>query len=203
MMNPSKLIGCRDFPCSDVDTRAFSVPNVELDPGKIRVFMIAEAPPENPQDYFYGKGKPFFLDTTLKAFSDAGCPVASMQDILNRGVYVTTAVKCGKTGYSVSLSTVNTCAELLLEKELSLFPNLRAYLLMGDLAIKAFNQVSTRTTGKRLIPSGPTYKIRKAKYSYNDRPVYPSYLMTGKSYLIEKSKQKMIAEDIKSALAQV
>jgi uracil-DNA glycosylase len=101
------------------------------------------------------------------------------------------------------LSTVNTCAELLLEKELTLFPSLRAYLLMGDLAIRAFNHASTRATGKRVIPSGSTYKIRRGTYSYNERRVYPSYLMTGKSYLIEKSKQKMIAEDIRSALALV
>lgn len=202
-MNPWKLIRCPELPCRDIDTRAFTVPNVEVDPAKIRIFMLAEAPPENAQDYFYAKGKPFYLDTTLKAFTDAGCSVASMQDILNRGVYVTTAIKCGKTGYSVSLSTVNTCSELLLEKELLLFPNLRAYLLMGDLAIKAFNHVSARTTGKRVIPSGSTYKVRRDTYSYSSRRVYPSYLMTGKSYLIEKSKQKMIAEDIKSALALV
>jgi uracil-DNA glycosylase len=179
------------------------VPNVEVDPAKIRVFMIAEAPPANFHDYFYATGKPFYLETTLNAFTAAGCPVRSMQDIINRGVYVTTAVKCGKRGYSVSLSTVNTCAELLLEKELTLFPSLRAYLLMGDLAIRAFNHASTRATGKRVIPSGSTYKIRRGTYSYNERRVYPSYLMTGKSYLIEKSKQKMIAEDIRSALALV
>jgi hypothetical protein len=200
-MNPSKLIRCPGFPCQDVNKQAFTVPNVDVEAGKVRVFMIAEAPPQGPQDYFYARGKPFYLETTLKAFNDAGCSVASMQDILGRGVYVTTAIKCAKAGYSVSLSTVNTCSELLLEKELSLFPNLGAYLLMGDVAIRAFNQVSLRSTGKRLVPSAPTYRIRKATYSYNSRPVYPSYLMTGKSYLIEKSKQKMIAEDIKSALA--
>jgi uracil-DNA glycosylase len=179
------------------------VPNIEVDPAKIRIFMVAEAPPTNSQDYFYASGKPFYLETTLKAFTDAGCHVASMQDIINRGIYLTTAIKCGKTGYGVSSPTVDTCSRLLLEKELSLFPNLRAYLLMGDVAIKGFNYVAARTTGKRVIPSGPTYKIRKATYFYDDRQVYPSYLITGKSYLIEKSKQKMIAEDIKSALALV
>jgi len=35
---------------------------------------------------------------------------------------------------------------------------------------------------------------------YGDRHVIPSYLMTGKRYLIEKSKEKMIAEDIKHAI---
>ena len=30
--------------------------------------------------------------------------------------------------------------------------------------------------------------------------VLPSYLQTGKSYLIEKSKRRMIAEDLRTAL---
>jgi len=199
-MNPSKIIRCPELPCRDVDTQAFTVPNVELDPSRIRIFVIAEAPPANSQDYFYASGKPFYLETTLKAFTDAGCHVASIRDIIDRGVYLTTAVKCGKTGYSVSSSTVDTCSQLVLEQELSLFPNLRAYLLMGDLAIKGFNYLAVRATGKRVVPSGSTYKIRKGTYYYGDRRVYPSYLTTGKSYLIEKSKQRMIAEDIKSAL---
>jgi len=71
---------------------------------------------------------------------------------------------------------------------------------MGDTAIKAMNYIAKRDTGKRLIPSGSTYKIRKDKYFYRQVRVFPSYLQTGKSYLIEKSKRKMIAEDIKAAL---
>jgi uracil-DNA glycosylase len=30
--------------------------------------------------------------------------------------------------------------------------------------------------------------------------LFPSYLQTGKNYLIEKAKRKMIAEDIKEAM---
>jgi len=33
-----------------------------------------------------------------------------------------------------------------------------------------------------------------------EKIVFPSYTPTGKNYLIEKSKRKMIAEDIKAAL---
>ena len=55
-------------------------------------------------------------------------------------------------------------------------------------------------TGKRLIPSGSTYKLRRHQYAYQGVRVFPSYLQTGKSFLIEKSKQKMIAEDIRAAL---
>jgi uracil-DNA glycosylase len=71
---------------------------------------------------------------------------------------------------------------------------------MGDTAIKAVNYIAKRDTDKRLIPSDFTYKIRNGKYSYKQARVFPSYLQTGKSYLIEKAKRKMIAEDIRAAL---
>src|SRR5665647_2798933 len=59
--------------------------------------MISEAPPENQEDYFYAAGELFYLKTTLQAFNDAGISVSSMQDILDLGFYLTTAVKCSKT----------------------------------------------------------------------------------------------------------
>ena len=74
---------------------------------------------------------------------------------------------------------------------------------MGDVAIKAFNYIAKRTSGKKAIPNGSTYKIRKAEFFYKDKRVFPSYLQTGKNYLIEKSKRTMIAEDIKNALASI
>lgn len=38
---------------------------------------------------------------------------------------------------------IKTCSYLL-EKELALFPNVKVYMLMGDVAIKAFNNISRR-----------------------------------------------------------
>ena len=139
------------------------------------------------------------MKTTAQAFRDAGLDVSSMVDVLNLGVYVTTAVKCGKTGYSISSKTVENCSSIL-EREMDLFSNVRAILLMGNTAIKAMNYMAKRNIGKRVIPSGSTYKIRRNKYFYKQVRVFPSYLQTGKSYLIEKTKRKMIAEDIKAAL---
>ena len=82
-----------------------------------------------------------------------------MQDILNLGVYITTAVKCGKTQYAVSPDTMNNCAQLL-EKEIALFPDIRVYMLMGDVAIKMMNNIWKKQTGKKVIPAGSAYKIR-------------------------------------------
>lgn len=52
----------------------------------------------------------------------------------------------------------------MLEKELALFPDVEVYMLMGDVAIKAFNYISKRLTGKNTTPSGSTYKIRKGQF---------------------------------------
>jgi uracil-DNA glycosylase len=198
-MRPNKFVKCRDFPCLDVHKDCFLVPHIEIALDEINTIMISEAPPEDLSDYFYAQNNPFYMQTTAQAFSDAGLDVSSIEDVLNLGVYVTTAVKCGKTGYSISSETVENCSSIL-GREINLFPNVKAILLMGDTAIKAMNYIAKRNINKRVVPSGSIYKIRKSKYFYKQIRVFPSYLQTGKSYLIEKSKRKMIAEDIKAAL---
>lgn len=199
-MRPSQFVKCVDFPCLDISKDRYLVPDIEIEPEKIRAIMISEAPPQDATDYFYARDNPFYMQTTAQAFNDAGFDVSSIEDMLNLGVYVTTAIKCAKTAYSISPETVENCCLRILEKEVYLFPKIEAILLMGDTAIKAMNCIAKRSIGRSIIPRGSTYKIRKNKYSYRQMRVFPSYLQTGKSYLIEKSKRKMIAEDIKTAL---
>jgi uracil-DNA glycosylase len=143
---------------------------------------------------------PLFEQTTVQAFKDAGAEVKSIQDILGLGVYLTTAVKCGKTGYGIKASTIEECSHIL-EKELALFPNVQVFLLMGDVAIKAINYIAKRGGEGRVIPAGSTYKIRDREYFFRGKRALPSYLQAGPSFFIEKSKRKMIAEDIATALA--
>lgn len=164
--------------------------------------MISEAPPPHLSDYFYATNSPFYMQTTINAFKDTGINISSISDIIDLGVYITTAIKCGKIGYKISAASIKNCSKIL-EKEISHFSNVRCFLLMGDVAIKAFYYITKRKIGKRVIPSGSTYKIRKDKYYYEDKRVFPSYLQTGKNYLIEKSKRKMIAEDIKNAFEEI
>jgi uracil-DNA glycosylase len=76
-------------------------------------------------------------------------------------------------------------------------------MLMGDVAIRAVNYIAQRTDEKRVIPSGSTCKIRGQNYSFRGMRVFPSYLQAGPSFFIEKSKRRMIAEDIRSALRLV
>ena len=199
-MKTSECIRCADFPCTDIDTAGHRIPAHEIDPAGVRVVMISEAPPADPADYFYAPGNPFYLQTTLQAFDEAGQPVETLEDILSLGVYLTTAIKCAKTGYGIQSATVEHCSKLL-EQELALFPHVRVYLLMGDVAIKALNLIARRAGAPRVIPAGSTYKIRAGEFHYGDIRVFPSYVQTGKNYLIEKSKRQMIAEDIRAAMA--
>ena len=193
------MCSCRDFPCADVFHQSYSVPGVEINPQDVSIILISEAVPGGSQGRLLCSGEPLFAQTTLQAFNDAGAQVSSMQDILNLGVYLTSAVKCAKTAYAIRTDTVKQCANLLAE-ELALFPNVKAYLLMGDVAIKAFNTVARQTGEKRVIPAGSTYKIRGQPYFFHGRRAFPSYLQAGPSFFIEKSKRKMIAEDIAAAL---
>jgi uracil-DNA glycosylase len=198
-MHVCEYIRCTEFPCVDVDHECYIVPDVDFKPEDIAVVMISEAAPADPSDYYYAKGDPLFQQTTVQAFNDAGANVASIRDILDLGVYLTTAVKCGKTGYNIKAAPIKECS-LLLEQELGLFPNVRAFLLMGDVAIKALNAIARRAGEPRVIPAGSTYKIRGQEYFFQGKRAFPSYLQAGPSFFIEKSKRKMIAEDIGVAL---
>ena len=201
-MRVNQCVQCSAFPCPDVKHNCYIVPSVPLKPETILLLIVSEAAPENPGDYYYAPGDPLFQQTTVQAFRDAGVTVSSVKEIVDRGVYLTTAVKCGKTGYGLQPDTIRQCSHLL-EKELLLFPNARALMLMGDVAIKAVNYIAQRAGQKRVIPAGSTYKIRGQEYFFRDMRVFPSYLQAGPSFFIEKSKRRMIAEDIAAALRVV
>ncbi len=201
-MRVNNCVACTKFPCTDVKHECYVIPKVDVRPHDISIILISEAAPASPDDYYYARGKPLFQQTTVQAFNDAGAEVKSIKDILDLGVYLTTAVKCAKTGYSVRASTIEECS-LILEKELALFPNAEVLLLMGDVAIKAINYIAKRAGEGRVIPAGSTYKIRGQKYFFQGKRVFPSYLQAGPSFFIEKSKRKVIAQDIAAALRLV
>ena len=201
-MHISKFVECKEFPCSDVKHECYIIPDLDVKPDEISIVMISEASPVNPEDYYYAKGEPLFQQTTVQAFNDAGAKVSSIRDILDLGVYLTTAVKCGKKGYGIKSGTIKECS-LLLEQELALFPKLKVFMLMGNVAIKAINYIAKRAGEERVIPAGSTYKIRGQEYFFRGKRAFPSYLQAGPSFFIEKSKRRMIAEDISAALRLV
>ncbi len=172
---------------------------IPVDPASVSTVMISEAVPKDPKEDFYGGAGAPYAESAVSLFRQAGIGVSSVSELLDRGIYLTNAVKYPKTGYAVELSAIEHSLPLL-EEELSRFPNLRVVMLMGDTAKKSFNMLVKNQTGKNCIPSGATYKLRAGEFYFGNVRVIPSYIMTGGNLLIEKSKTLMIAEDIKKMM---
>lgn len=175
---------------------------VSLDPEDIHAVIINEIVPFNPKDDFYAGEGSAYADSVLAIFKNAGVAVSTMADILELGIYITNAVKIPKSEYAVANESVAFSLPYL-EKELSFFPNILVIALMGDVAKKMLNRIIKNERGKNLIPSIATYRIRNQEFYYNDVRILPSYIITGKNILIEKSKFEMASEDIQTILSIV
>ena len=186
-----------------LDSDLMQFPDCELDPAKIKVVMINEVVPRNPDDWFYSQSPdPENRRTAFGLFKNAGAAVKSMQDVLDMGIYITAALKTPKIGYTADPAAI--AAQLpLLEAELELFPDLKVIMLMGDVAKKAFNLIAKAKTKKNVIPSKPTGGIRMNEYFWGGVRVFPTYIMTGKNLLIEKGKCDTISEDIRRMLEYI
>lgn len=191
-----------DYPCGDV-RKKMCFPEINLDPGKVTVVLISECPPKQISDYYYKDESGSFFQTTKMAFEDAGIVIKSYKDLTDLKFYLTTAIKCMKSQYTVSAKTIKECALRFLRPELLQFPNTKVVMCMGDFAIKAINFLYKEEYGVRVIPAGSTYKIRKKDHLFDKIRFLPSYTQTGESFNIEKSKRRMIAEDIKIAVETV
>ena len=169
--------------------------DINIDPTTIQTIMINEVVPKDEKQDFYGDKNPEYLKTTIPLFNNAGVDVHNINDILEAGIYITNAVKVPKEGYTIDTNTIKEHS-LILEKEISLFPNVKVIMLMGDVAKKSFNFISKRKTKKNCVPAISTYKLRNTEIYYDNIRILPSYIMTGKNILIEKSKFRMASEDI-------
>ena len=173
--------------------------NIEIDPLMIKAIMINEVVPSDALQDFYGVPDANYLKTTIPLFQGAGAEVKSIQDILQMGIYITNAVKTPKTEYVIEKNSIEDSLPYL-EAELSLFPNVKVIMLMGDVAKKSFNMITKKATRKNVIPAVSTYKLRTTEIYYKGIRVMPSYIMTGGNILIEKSKVAMATEDIATML---
>mgnify|MGYP001114629784 FL=1 len=173
--------------------------DIEVDPLTIKAIMINEVVPADPTQDFYGSADADYLKTTIPLLQGAGAAVASIQDVLQMGIYITNAVKTPKTEYTIDKSSIEKSLPYL-EAEISLFPNVKVIMLMGDVAKKAFNMITKKATKKNAVPAVSTYKLRNSEIFYQGIRVMPSYIMTGGNILIEKSKVTMATEDIATML---
>lgn len=89
----------------------FRFNNVDVTPEAIRAIMINEVVPSCPEDDFYGKPDAAYMSTPIPLFRKAGIEVDSVQNILNKGIYITNAVKIPKSEYrgEFTISGKRTC----------------------------------------------------------------------------------------------
>jgi uracil-DNA glycosylase len=181
---------------------AMQLPDCEVDANGIKVMMINEVVPRNLDDWFYSEApNPENRRTALGLFEGAGISVKSMRDILNRGIYITAALKTPKDGYTADPEALN--AQLpLLEAELAQFPNLKLVMLMGDVAAKAVNLLAKNKSGlkKNVCPTGSPGRRRhwnNEEFYWDGLRLFPSYIMTGKNLLIEPFKRDTIIADLR------
>ncbi len=176
--------------------------DVEIDPLTIKAVMINEVVSSDPSQDFYGTPDADYLKTTIPLLQAAGAEVSSIQDVLQMGIYITNAVKTPKTAYTIEKSSIENSLPYL-EAELSLFPNVKVIMLMGDVAKKAFNMITKKASKKNAVPAISTYKLRNSEIYYEGIRIMPSYIMTGGNILIEKSKVAMATEDIAAMLTLI
>ena len=175
--------------------------DVDIDAEKIKAVMVNEVVPTDPSQDFYGKADADYIKTTIQLFEKSGFKINGIDDILSKGIYITNAVKMPKCEYAVSRSSIEKSLPYL-ENELAMFPDLKVIMLMGDVAKKSFNMIAKKQTGKNAVSSFSTYRLRESEIYYKNIRIMPSYIMTGGSILIEKSKFQMISEDI-SVMADI
>jgi|GEM_PF-142222 len=186
---------------SGIVPNSLQLPDCEILPASIKVIIISEVPPKNPEDGFYSTAfEPDYMRSTRGLFEAAGSPVKGIAELLKIGIYITTAVKSPKLEYTVDTEIIKAHLPIL-KAEIDLFPNLKAIMLMGDVAKKAVNMITKAETKKNIIPSGATGRLRHNEYFWDDIRVFPSYIMTGKNLLIEPFKRDCVADDIRRMMA--
>lgn len=186
----------------DASGSNFYFNDVDVIPENIKAVLINEVVPNDPENDFYGKQDGEYLSAVIRLFQNAGITVNTAEELLDLGIYFTNAVKKPKSHTSVERSMIEESLPFL-EKELALFPNVQVVMLMGDVAKKAVNMIAKRTTKRNVIPAVSTYKLRHSEIYYKNIRLMPSYIMTGKNILIEKSKFQMACEDISNMIHMI
>jgi len=183
-----------------LDAGAMQFPACEMDPANVKVILINEVVPKNPDDWFYSEAAdPENKRNALGLFNGAGVPVANIRDILDLGIYITAALKTPKESSAADPEAIKSQLPLL-EAELALFPNVKLIMLMGDVAIKMVNMLAKAKTNKNACQAGAAGRRahwENTAFYWGGIRIFPSYIMTGKNLLIEPFKRDTIMADIR------
>ena len=104
--------------------------NIDVDPLTIKAIMINEVVSSDPLQDFYGTPDADYLKTAIPLLQGAGAEVTSIQDILQKGIYITNAVKIPKTEYAIDKSSIESSLPYL-EAEISFIPQYKSYYAYG------------------------------------------------------------------------
>ena len=148
-MRVNEKVYCETFPCVDVRSEAYIIPDININPENVCMIMISEATPADQKDDYYAGNNSLFEQTTVLAFNDTGLLVRSIKDILKFGVYLTSAVKCGKIGYGIKAATIKECS-LILELSANEVRALISGLNLGVMDLTNDDRVTVREVLQRL-----------------------------------------------------
>jgi len=167
----------------DYSSLRFDFPDYDINTKEIKAIIIHEDPKNTDDDYF-----------TVPYFMKSGFHVGSIGDVIDLGIYMTSALKTSKCGRDMETKMLIAYTPLLLH-ELSLFENLKVIMLAGQTSVKAFNYIANWKTGKNLIPSATLNKVREKEYHYKGIRVIPSYKMIT-NFVPDGDRSETICKDL-------
>ena len=170
----------KDSPVSEL-----RLPDYDIDTDKVKGLIVHEDPTNTDDDYF-----------TVPYFINSGYCVDSVSDVLDLGIYMTSAIKNEKAGKNDETSAITTHMPLLWH-EISLFKNLKAVILAGHMSIKTFNFLAKWKTGKSLIPGNTLSRMRQKEYAFKGIRIIPSYKMI-MNFVPESERGGAVCSDLKT-----
>lgn len=188
--------------CSAFDGLSLKLPLSAQERASIHTVILNEVvPPEVENDFYYSQFATHFI-AIQSLFESAGVKLSCPSDLTDLGVYVTNVIKNPKKKSSVLTEEIQESLPDL-HSEINLFPKLKFIFLAGDVARKAINLLGKKSTGRRILPSSPTYKIRSDVIYWNNIRLIPGYIITGKNPQIERSKREMNIEGFRIFLSDL
>lgn len=178
--------------------------NFQFQPETIRVLMVTDAYPEDDRShYVHSDPCTVAWQNTQRIFAEAGVGVSSFQGLLDRGVLMEPCLEFVKPA-RISPWHIRSGAVRIAEW-IGGLPNLRAVALMGDVAIRCFNEMARPrlASGRRLIPADYTYRVRGDQYLLGPLQIFPTYLHTCESFNGERAKQRALAADMERLVRHI
>jgi|GEM_PF-5013987 len=174
-----------------------------VDPAGVRVLILTDACPEDAREHFTASDPDTpAWQNTQQLFAAAGLQVGCYQDLLEHGIAMETCLD-GLRPRRLSPFHLSSGAARI-EAMLGRFPNLKALMLMGEVAIRCFHHLTRpRWSSRRQRSSEHEYQIRGVESFLGPVQVFPSYLHTAAGFLQERARCRTVIEQLETVMQQV